>query len=394
MNNIQLCLQHGRANSTVTHTHNLLGSSAGTSAVHSTQASTLLSQQLPLTQNPPSVGQPHVALTQQFGVNPYAFPYNDQTWNPQYVVCQRTANIEHTQHPLERDYLTQHPESAFVHLGHAPMPTATHTFGFKQESETDPSSDESNIGEHGGGVIRKVERIKKPKQSIPTVGGTDLSSIMQQNTSAVNAADVFASVPGRLSLLSSAAKYKVTVGEVQRRINPPESLNASVLGGILRRAKSKDGGKSLRDQLKNHGLVLPAGRRKGTNVNTLTSLLEFEAVQLARDFEKLCETDFPSRQMAEYLTRLHTKNESLAIEHRKNMIHMAKQLVNEFCDILSKDGSPICHYPPRDNNLGDLQRHLSQFSLVTHGFGSQTVQSGLTAFQNYLTESLKLLEMK
>lgn len=76
--------------------------------------------------------------------------------------------------------------------------------------------------------------------------------------------------------MSSAAKYKVTVGEIQRRINPPECLNASVLGGILRRAKSKDGGKSLRDQLKGVGLALPAGRRKAANVNALTALVECE----------------------------------------------------------------------------------------------------------------------
>lgn len=48
-------------------------------------------------------------------------------------------------------------------------------------------------------------------------------------------ADVFCSVPGRLSLLSSTSKYKVTVGEVQRRLQPPECLNASLLGGVLRR---------------------------------------------------------------------------------------------------------------------------------------------------------------
>ena len=89
-----------------------------------------------------------------------------------------------------------------------------------------------------------------------------------------NPLEVFCSVPGRLSLLSSANKYKVTVGEIQRRLSPPESLNASVLGGILRRAKSKDGGKSLRDQLKRVGVALPAGRRKATNVNSLTALVE------------------------------------------------------------------------------------------------------------------------
>ena len=47
--------------------------------------------------------------------------------------------------------------------------------------------------------------------------------------------EVFCSVPGRLSLLSSTSKYKVTIAEVQRRLSPPECLNASLLGGVLRR---------------------------------------------------------------------------------------------------------------------------------------------------------------
>ena len=43
-------------------------------------------------------------------------------------------------------------------------------------------------------------------------------------------------VPGRLALLSSTSKYKVTISEVQRRLAPPECLNASLLGGVLRRS--------------------------------------------------------------------------------------------------------------------------------------------------------------
>lgn len=151
----------------------------------------------------------------------------------------------------------------------------------------------------------------------------------------VNPTDLFCSVPGRLSLLSSTSKYKVTIAEVKRRLSPPECLNASLLGGILRRyaqvvfqpcgshsptlssyifcpmlnppsgqefsyfpsecelskpsfclcldrAKSKNGGRCLREKLDRLGLNLPAGRRKAANVTLLTSLVEGMAFQLCK----------------------------------------------------------------------------------------------------------------
>ncbi|KAF5899796.1 transcription factor AP-2 gamma isoform X2, partial [Clarias magur] len=133
-----------------------------------------------------------------------------------------------------------------------------------------------------------------------------------------NPTEVFCSVPGRLSLLSSTSKYKVTVAEVQRRLSPPECLNASLLGGVLRRAKSKNGGRSLREKLDKIGLNLPAGRRKAANVTLLTALVEGEAVHLARDFGYVCETEFPAKAVAEYLGRPHVERNE--INSRKNML--------------------------------------------------------------------------
>ncbi|XP_073931115.1 transcription factor AP-2 gamma isoform X2 [Castor canadensis] len=172
--------------------------------------------------------------------------------------------------------------------------------------------DEQHLLLHDQTVIRKgpISMTKNPL-SLPC---------QKELVGAVmNPSEVFCSVPGRLSLLSSTSKYKVTVAEVQRRLSPPECLNASLLGGVLRRAKSKNGGRSLREKLDKIGLNLPAGRRKAAHVTLLTSLVEGEAVHLARDFAYVCEAEFPSKPVAEYLTRPHLggRNEMAS---RKNML--------------------------------------------------------------------------
>uniref|UniRef100_A0A672TB00 Transcription factor AP-2 C-terminal domain-containing protein n=2 Tax=Sinocyclocheilus grahami TaxID=75366 RepID=A0A672TB00_SINGR len=206
----------------------------------------------------------------------------------------------------------------------------------------------------------------------------------------VNVNEVFCSVPGRLSLLSSTSKYKVTVGEVHRRLSPPECLNASLLGGVLRRAKSKNGGRSLREKLEKIGLNLPAGRRKAANVTLLTSLVEGEAVHLARDFGYICETEFPTKAVSEYLNRQHTDPNEL--HSRKNMLLATKQLCKEFMDLLAQDRTPLGNSRPSPILEPGIQSCLSHFSFITHGFGSPAICAALTTLQNYLTEALKGLD--
>ncbi|XP_053254816.1 transcription factor AP-2-epsilon isoform X2 [Podarcis raffonei] len=224
--------------------------------------------------------------------------------------------------------------------------------------------------------------------------GTTISALSMNKDTLIggvtNPNEVFCSVPGRLSLLSSTSKYKVTVGEVQRRLSPPECLNASLLGGVLRRAKSKNGGRCLRERLEKIGLNLPAGRRKAANVTLLTSLVEGEAVHLARDFGYVCETEFPAKAAAEYLCRQHSDPGEL--HARKNMLLATKQICKEFADLMAQDRSPLGNSRPSLILEPGVQSCLTHFSLITHGFGGPAICAALTAFQNYLVESLKGLD--
>ncbi|XP_046740158.1 transcription factor AP-2-epsilon isoform X1 [Diprion similis] len=246
----------------------------------------------------------------------------------------------------------------------------------------DPQVSDDNTNVDDGGFMNDLPILKSMKTSERGEKGM-LSGNAQP-------ADVFCSVPGRLSLLSSTSKYKVTVAEVQRRLSPPECLNASLLGGVLRRAKSKNGGRLLRERLDKIGLNLPAGRRKAANVTLLTSLVEGEAIHLARDFGYVCEAEFPARQIAEYLSRQHCEPQDSY--RRKERLHAAKQITKELMDLLNQDRSPLCNTRPSHILDPSIQRHLTHFSLITHGFGSPAMVAALTAVQNFLGESLQHME--
>uniref|UniRef100_A0A8C6SRN7 Transcription factor AP-2 gamma (activating enhancer binding protein 2 gamma) n=1 Tax=Neogobius melanostomus TaxID=47308 RepID=A0A8C6SRN7_9GOBI len=250
--------------------------------------------------------------------------------------------------------------------------------------------DVQHVDDHGI-IMADQTVIKKGPVSLPKGNAVGLPFQKESLLGMVsNPTEVFCSVPGRLSLLSSTSKYKVTVAEVQRRLLPPECLNASLLGGVLRRAKSKNGGRSLREKLDKIGLNLPAGRRKAANVTLLTSLVEGEAVHLARDFGYVCETEFPAKALAEYLGRPHVdRNE---VNSRKNMLLAAKQICKEFTDLLTQDRSPLGNSRPAPILEPGIQGCLTHFSLITHGFGAPAICAAMTSLQNYLNEAVKQVD--
>ncbi|XP_076128269.1 transcription factor AP-2-beta isoform X4 [Alosa pseudoharengus] len=294
-----------------------------------------------------------------------------------------------------RDYSSVRRPDVLLHSAHhgleAGMGDSLSLHGLAHGMEDVQTVDDAN---NSGMNILDQSVIKKGPMRFP-VPHKSVASLMMSKDGLIggmnlNVNEVFCSVPGRLSLLSSTSKYKVTVGEVQRRLSPPECLNASLLGGVLRRAKSKNGGRSLREKLEKIGLNLPAGRRKAANVTLLTSLVEGEAVHLARDFGYICETEFPTKAVSEYLNRQHTDPNEL--HSRKNMLLATKQLCKEFTDLLAQDRTPLGNSRPAPILEPGIQSCLSHFSFITHGFGSPAICAALTALQNYLTEALKGLD--
>ena len=67
-------------------------------------------------------------------------------------------------------------------------------------------------------------------------------------------------------------------------------------------------------------------------------------------------------------------------------------ITKELMDLLNQDRSPLCNTRPQQILDPTIQRHLTHFSLITHGFGTPALVASLTSVQNYLTEFLKYID--
>lgn len=76
----------------------------------------------------------------------------------------------------------------------------------------------------------------------------------------------------------------------------------------------------------------------------------------------------------------------------KDFFFCFRQILKEFMDLLNQDRSPLGNTRPQPILEPGIQRHLTHFSLITHGFGSPAVVASLTAVQAYLNEMLKILD--
>ena len=74
---------------------------------------------------------------------------------------------------------------------------------------------------------------------------------------------------------------------------------------------------------------------------------------------------------------------SFAIEVNNNLIFLLffRVIVKELMDLLNQDRSPLCNTRPQQILDPSIQRHLTHFSMITHGFGSPAIVAALTAVQ-------------
>ncbi|KAF7640013.1 hypothetical protein Mgra_00000458 [Meloidogyne graminicola] len=199
----------------------------------------------------------------------------------------------------------------------------------KSGSSSGGSSEESALSVKTG---QSIELIHKEPKFPPYMSQITLDGYQQYR----DLEEIFFDkpIPARLSLLNSNKKYPITLAEIHRRLNPPECLNTSYLSGILRRAKNKNGGNKLRMELGKYdcGLHLQTGKRKSSQVTTISALCEGEAIQVAEDFNKSVkdqQNGFPFEQIAKELIRrsspeMRNKN----IDDANNLLELLREAIS------------------------------------------------------------------
>ena len=71
---------------------------------------------------------------------------------------------------------------------------------------------------------------------------------------------------------------------------------------------------------------------------------------------------------------------------------MFRQVLKELQDVMCQDRTPIGNTRPQPILEPSVQRCLTHFSLISHGFGTPALSASMATIQNVLTEMLKYMD--
>ncbi|KAK0399379.1 hypothetical protein QR680_003015 [Steinernema hermaphroditum] len=258
------------------------------------------------------------------------------------------------------------------------------------------SCDRSNGSPNSGSTEDETKDDHFPSFISRGMGGPDRGVFEAPSGINVPHDQTFASVPGRLSLLSNVVKYKMSVGEVRRRLMGPEAFNFSLLGALLRRAKMPEKSQMLVNELKEVGLSISRGRRRMSQITLLSALTESEAICLVNDFSQTATETFPSKRLAQYAFNENGRRNDITGEHDRLVAQLenlrtTRQSIVSFVDLLLKDRSPVMDNNPEPIFDESLQSPLSIFSMLTHGFGTPAILVGVQIFLSFVNDQIDLV---
>uniref|UniRef100_A0A1I7WNG5 TF_AP-2 domain-containing protein n=1 Tax=Heterorhabditis bacteriophora TaxID=37862 RepID=A0A1I7WNG5_HETBA len=155
----------------------------------------------------------------------------------------------------------------------------------------------------------------------------------------------------------------------------------------FRKAKSKDGGKNLREKLGRKGIELPAGRRKTAQTTAFTALCEKEAVIMAADFSALCDKHLNTQVIGQHMACL---NQTKGYHTTRSELEMVKKYLMELVDVFNE----IPENPQDYIDKNGATQAINVLSLLTHGFGHNAFKGVLKAVVKIFNARIVAMDRK
>uniref|UniRef100_A0A7M6DQA7 Transcription factor AP-2 C-terminal domain-containing protein n=2 Tax=Clytia hemisphaerica TaxID=252671 RepID=A0A7M6DQA7_9CNID len=190
---------------------------------------------------------------------------------------------------------------------------------------------------------------------------------------------VAVSVSGLLTLPgSNEKKYPISVGELRRRIAPPEFLNKVDMISYVRLAKT-----SARELLEKHA-IRPKHHSRKSKHSVISKMCEAECAELANGIKMLSELYFPKELLAQQAIQRvaedeeeHLRRQKLTEQRRRYEI--AKSVLTEISDLVKTN---------------EHHEEMQDYKLATHSFGSLNLNNNIELLTSILQTQTDAVNQK